>query len=93
MSVVSLRAAATGRDKRTYENMDALWLALAADPTAQQVLLTLWRNIVWQCATQSHRRRVYALVPALWRDLVAVTWPSPGVLRRWEADHGYTKRS
>jgi hypothetical protein len=93
VSVTSLYASKTLRDKETYENMDALWLALAADPTAQQVLLTLWRNIVWRCATQAHRARVYALMPALWRDLVSVTWPSPGVLRRWEADHGFTNRS
>lgn len=93
MSVTSLRAAATGRDKRTYENMDTLWALLVNDPSGQQVLLSLWRRQVWGMATMQHLRRVQALVPALWREAVACTVPAINVLNRWEADHGYTKRS
>lgn len=80
-------AQAAVRDKGTYENMDTLYAALAADRTAQRVLVSLWRRQVYGMATMDHLRRVQALVPELWRDLVAVTVPNVNVLRKWEGDH------
>lgn len=77
---------------RTYENMDVIFASLAHDLTGQAVLVSLWRKHVWGFATQEHLRRVEAMVPELWRDLVAITVPDINILNRWEADHGYRTR-
>jgi hypothetical protein len=72
--------------------MDVIYASLADDPTGQEVLVSLWRRQVWGFATHEHLRRVVALVPELWRDLVPVTVPTINVLNRWERDHGYVSR-
>jgi hypothetical protein len=82
----------TVRDLATYENMDVIYASLAHDRTAQAVLVSLWRKQVWGMATMEHLRRVQAMVPEFWRDMVAVTVPNINVLNRWESDHGYVSR-
>lgn len=82
------RAAIVGHNLRTYEAMDAVYASLAHDPTAQDVLVSLWRRHAMSLPiTPVHRRRVRLMVPELWRDLLPLTMPNMTTLNRWKADH------
>lgn len=78
------------RDLTTYENMDALAVAIA--PDKRDILVGLWRRRIMGLSLAWHLPTVRDALPDLWRPLLAITNPNAATLNRWERDHGYQSR-